>query len=643
MDMLSLYDKAMSHEDILSAGSSVSMAQELHTHDKRYGSITLVGQGGMKEVYRVKDRLTRRFVAMALLRKNDDPNQQERFLREARLTAALEHPNIMPIYDIGFNDQNRPFFTMKYTGDQNLYRLLKTAFPAKSSEPMADWPLFERLNLFVNICEGIAFAHSRHILHLDLKPRNILVGEFGEVLICDWGLGKVLFEDDTDEETLPPNIDPIFFHEVSLQGSVKGTPGYMAPEQIDKNKGIRDQRTDTYALGGILFALLTGHAPVAGRTTQEVFDHTIAGQIDWANLKRHRVPAALTAVLRKALDRNPEHRYSSAALLKQDILSFIGGYATLAENAGFFRNLVLLTKRYKIATALTTVLILLSLLFTKHLYTSEKEARTLLGMYQEAKQFHTEFREETIEELLTKARNTQNDHAFVKSIIHAQQILALDPESEEGWSLLGQNRFYLQEFNAAAKALIHATPETQLQLYHLAKEAGRKKPDNQRLESTDVFRLLKSLNTNHARHLFSKERLNYTDLASHMHLVHHMLRATNPDIENLNFKYELSQQTLRIDLSNNPNLSDLFAIKGLPISELNLESTATPQGAMRYIEGTLKKLNIAGTDVRRFDFVDQLPELEEIIVSEERYSKNKLRSLRQKVRIVETASQDPSH
>jgi serine/threonine protein kinase len=637
-ELFTLYDMAISRKDILNHEASATIAGQMQSLDERYGPKVLVAQGGMKKIYRVEDLFTGRFVAMAMLDSTEKNNEYERFLREARLTATLEHPNILPIYDIGFNCNDQPFFTMKYTGDENLSQRINRFFSEKEEPKL--WPLFERLTLFAGICEGICYAHSREILHLDLKPQNILVGKFGEVLICDWGLGKILSEPDLEsgDDSAPDSIDPIFLHEYSLSGSLKGTPGFMAPEQIDKTIAPRSRQTDIFALGGILHTLLTGEPPFPGPSLEEVFENTKKGKINRELLNRHNIPAPLQAVLNKALSPDPDKRYSSSVTLREDILSYMGGFATSVENAGLLRNLTLLTKRYKAASILAGVLILLSFGFTAHLYYSQKKAHDLLALYTAARETHSQYRAVTEREMTRQAESTFANHAFKKTIVYAQQMVYVNPENKEAWFLMGLSYFHLQEFTAAAKAFQFASGiQKESPIPKLAEEYAKKKPDDeQMLSSEQLLELMNCLSASDQRNLFAKARLNYSDLRSHLPLVRRILAVTNPKQNPLHFGHEIEDDTVRLDLSGNSQLKDLFALKGLPISSLNLEGTAVTKGQLRHLEGmSLKELNIAGSSVRNFDFLKDLPDLKQVTVEKGRFSKNKLRTARKTVVVIE--------
>jgi len=639
-----IYNMAMNREDILSADHTHSIAHELRFMEDRYGPGQLVAQGGMKKIFRMEDRLTGRHVAMAVLSKDSDSVEHDRFIREARLTASLEHPNIMPVYDLGFNSEGSPFFTMKYTGDKNLNQLLKEFYFGTSSgngsPGKSAWPLFERLNLFIGICEGIAYAHSRNILHLDLKPHNILVGSFGEVLICDWGLGKVLFEPEPEEDshTETSQIDSVFLDEITRRDTLKGSPGYMAPEQIDLKLASRTQRTDVYCLGGILFALLTGSPPVTGKSIEEICKNTRAGKIGWENLARHQVPHALDAVLKKALATDPDRRYPSIVAFKQDVSAFMGGYATEAENAGFMRNFYLLAKRYKFASVFALVLLASSVLFTIYLIHSESRARHLLGLYTQAKDTYNEYREENRGELFQQARQTLENHAFVKAILIGYQLVSDNPEDPEGWNLLGEAHFWHQEFNLAAKALANGSGYNKRSLLPLAQKYARiKQNDDARLAAEDVFKLIRELDTPEQKiHMFARERTEFSNLEQHMRLVRYMIRFTNPQAKNLHCEYRIENGLVHMDISNNPELNSLYALKGLPLASLNIENTGITPGQMRFLEGMpIRTLNFAGTPIRNFPFLENLPYLNTITISRNHYSVKKLTPLYRKYTVIQ--------
>ncbi|MCG3146814.1 MAG: Serine/threonine-protein kinase PknD [Verrucomicrobiae bacterium] len=291
-----------------------------------------VGSGGMKSVRRARDQNANRDVAMAvLLDEKHKPRFLRRFVREARLTAALEHPNIVPVHEVGMGDDGRPYFTMKLLGGESLHSILQKL---DSGEPdyRQRYSLARLLQIFLGAGNAVAFAHSRGVIHLDLKPANIQVGGFGEVLVLDWGLAKIMERPGALE--LPAEL-----RVVHTEGVVRGTPGFMAPEQIRGEYSKFDERTDVYALGVVLSTVLTGKLPAPNE--RPVFDR--------------RVPVALQAVALKAQAAAPADRYQSVRDLLRDVQAFLGGYATSAQQASALTVLWLLIKRQKRAATLVAV------------------------------------------------------------------------------------------------------------------------------------------------------------------------------------------------------------------------------------------------------------------------------------------------
>ncbi len=241
------------------AGQESPAAQLSTAPGEKYQIAEELGTGGMKLVRRTLDRNASRDVAMAVLL---DPNARSkkvsRFVREARITAALEHPNIVPIYDIGVDEEGKPYFTMKLLGGETLHSILQ-----KLGEGNVDfrkrYPLNRLLRIYLSVCNAVSFAHSRGVIHLDLKPANIQVGDFGEVLVLDWGLAKVLQKD----PALFPHrlVLGEGLREIPSEGVVRGTPGFMGPEQSRGEYASLNEHTDIFALGAVLYTILKCKPP----------------------------------------------------------------------------------------------------------------------------------------------------------------------------------------------------------------------------------------------------------------------------------------------------------------------------------------------------------------------------------------------
>jgi serine/threonine protein kinase len=332
----------------------------------KYKFIRSVGFGGMKAVIQVKDRDTTRNVAMAIIPDASDRPQSDinRFVQEARITARLEHPNIVPVHDIGVDTNGAPYFTMKLLRGRTLSAILRK-LREDDYKTLKEFDLTRLLRIYVKILNGVVFAHSKKVIHLDLKPDNIHVGDFGEVLILDWGLARFIgaaedIDDNYDGEmiTFPGTLASSNF---TLDGITKGTPGYMAPEQAAGKNRLKDERTDIYALGAILYAILTFESPLSGRPVNEIIAETIQGNINFpdAENQKRQLPAAMQAVVLKAMGRNPEERYQSVDELREDIFAFLGGYAPKAEDASSLKKTYLFVNRNWLATLFLITLLLL--------------------------------------------------------------------------------------------------------------------------------------------------------------------------------------------------------------------------------------------------------------------------------------------
>ncbi len=298
----------------------------------RYKFIRSIGFGGMKGVLLVYDRDTSREVAMAIMPDFRERPQSdlERFVREAKLTAGLEHPNIVPVHDIGIDTTGSPYFTMKFLHGQSLASALRKVQKG-DPEAVTRFGLVRLLQIFIRICNAIEFAHSQGVCHLDLKPENVNLGDFGEVLVLDWGLARSLRSPAEGGAVSPDRAAPV------TPGQVKGTPGYMSPEQIRASEDFPvDIRADVYALGAILYAMLALANPLARLPVEEVLRRTVTGEVpppsEVAPEGRY-VPAALEAICQKAMAPLAGNRYANVAELREDIVAFQTGYVPKAENA----------------------------------------------------------------------------------------------------------------------------------------------------------------------------------------------------------------------------------------------------------------------------------------------------------------------
>jgi len=358
---------------VLSDGTIQKVLKETLTTKApyKYDLKKTIGRGGMKTVFKVRDRDTVRHIAMAVISDEADivDNDIARFIKEARITANLEHPNIVPVHDIGVDKDGSPYFTMKMVEGETLADIV-IELRDDNSLYHEKYNLSQLLQIFLKVCNAIDFAHSKGIVHLDLKPGNIEVGDFGDVLVLDWGLAKHIEEDGTESH------DHFYDHDLdtlkdiaekdlgkTIDGEVKGTPGYMAPEQAAGLNEEKGKLTDIYSLGALLYNMLTLMKPINGSDVYDILDKTIDGDL----LKPSErcpdkfIPRALEAITMKAMSVAPEDRYQDVRDLLADIDAFISGFATVAEDAGILRQLNLYVKRNKALSFFASLAVVVSI------------------------------------------------------------------------------------------------------------------------------------------------------------------------------------------------------------------------------------------------------------------------------------------
>lgn len=273
-------------------------------------------EGGMGFIREVFDNNLARNAAMKVLKPehSDDDLAVRRFLEEAQITAQLDHPNIVPVHELGVDPSGALYFTMKLVRGQTLTSILQQQDYQKREER----ELYAHLQIFLKVCDAVAFAHSRGVLHRDLKPDNIMVGEFGEVYLMDWGIARLLQQEPTE----PP---PEKTHRAQTKvGSILGTLSYMAPEQARGKSEWIDERTDVFSLGAILYEILTQAPPYIGITNAEVARKAALGDIvspqEFVDIA---LPPALCAIAVKALDKARSRRHQTVAELSQEIQNFL--------------------------------------------------------------------------------------------------------------------------------------------------------------------------------------------------------------------------------------------------------------------------------------------------------------------------------
>jgi eukaryotic-like serine/threonine-protein kinase len=291
-------------------------AHTLPTWRSRYEDLGELARGGMSTVRTVFDRVVRRRVAMKVHDRTRDPSGLTHFIEEARITGQLDHPNIIPVHDVQYDEHGLPTrFTMKLVEGETLAELLERLGPAA----VASSELERLLGIFLKVCDAVSFAHSRGVIHCDLKPSNVMVGSHGQVYVTDWGVALR-----RDPASMQPDNRPTRPFGASM---LTGTPAYMAPEQAWGRHDDVDERTDVYGLGGILYALMTLTAPHDGGSASADLVLAQRGQVKPPQecVTDRALPPGLCRIAMRALSADPADRHPSVERLKLDIERLLRG------------------------------------------------------------------------------------------------------------------------------------------------------------------------------------------------------------------------------------------------------------------------------------------------------------------------------
>ncbi|WP_434045547.1 MULTISPECIES: bifunctional serine/threonine-protein kinase/formylglycine-generating enzyme family protein [Sorangium] len=300
-------------------------APERLSAEERYEDLGCIGRGGMGEVRRVRDRIMGRVLAMKIQSTEacDATPDRARFLAEARLTAALQHPGIVPVHDCGALADGRLWFTMKEVRGRTLGDVIAEMYAAGGGS-LSPAALRRAIDTFLRVCEAVAYAHSRGVIHRDLKPANVMIGEFGEVLVMDWGLGRPAAPA-LGSPAGADGADVIEAAPLTQPGEVLGTLLYMAPEQARGEGDRLGAAADVYALGVVLHEILAGRHPYDGHLAA-VWSALLSGGLRPVEaLAPHEVPAELAAICARAMALAPEARYPDAGALAADVRSWLDG------------------------------------------------------------------------------------------------------------------------------------------------------------------------------------------------------------------------------------------------------------------------------------------------------------------------------
>ena len=394
--------------------SAARAAAALPVEDStRYELEGVHARGGLGRVVRAHDRLLRRTVAIKELLQRT-PSAQARFMREALITARLQHPGIVPVHEAGRWPSGDPYYSMKLVSGRTLKEMIQERKG-----------LDERLALLPHVlavAEAIAYAHSQGVVHRDVKPANVVVGDFGETVVVDWGLAKDLAVDlaaragegDTavDAADLASGTEP----NATAVGHVMGTPAYMAPEQA-RGESI-DARADVYSLGALLYELLAGEPPHTGDSADKILLSALTASPVPIELRQPGAPPDLVAIVHKAMARRPADRYRSAIELAEDVRRFQTGQLVTARQYST-RTLVRRWIARHRGVVVVAAAAAAALAITGGVAFQRVVAQRNLAESRSAEAFHAE----------QVAREKQNELIFLQ----AQSWLARDPTAAVAW------------------------------------------------------------------------------------------------------------------------------------------------------------------------------------------------------------------
>ncbi len=322
----------MNEPTIILSGTDPDLPKPVPPGLRRYTGLREMARGATAVLQSAFDPLTGRTVAIKKLlpEKKFDRTERRRLLREARVTAQLQHPNTVPVYDIGDDDVDGIYFTMKRISGENLFEILKR-IARGDQQAIEAYPISWRLEIVEGACQALAYAHARGVIHRDVKPENIWVGNFGEVILLDWGVAKVWGHPDDNNpvhqsslairpEAVRAEMDMAQLQTLTGGGQRPGTPLYMSPEQIVGNRTI-DERSDVFSVGVVLYEVMAIREPFRGKTIDETFDNIRHREIQPPSERspQYAIPKAVDDIVAKALQKRPEKRYQSMRDLIADL------------------------------------------------------------------------------------------------------------------------------------------------------------------------------------------------------------------------------------------------------------------------------------------------------------------------------------
>ena len=598
-------EQILFQEDLLKTSTTSTEVLTDSTADTRYIPLNKIRDGGMKTIWEVKDTRTQRILAMALIQPERIASQEdiEAFLYEARLTAHLQHPNILPVYDIALEKNGNPYFTMKLLRGETLEAILHR-LQQRDLDTEQNYTLTHLLNIFLNLCDAVDYAHTKGVLHLDIKPANVMIGNFGEVHLLDWGLATLLTESNQTDLT--------------SRKIVGGTPGYMAPEQALGNKEDLHFHTDIYMLSALLYQILTRMPPHVGETTEAIMRHSTQNTIipPVKHNNHFPIPKALSAITMKGLSVHPAERYANVAALKNDIRNYLNGYATLAENPTLITHLQLLINRHRIAFALilSAIAIISFTIFLsfRSIQTSEQIALNALDQLQQKQVYIEQTALNVAPDYLELAQQHEYQYRYTQADEALATALTFNPLHPESRLLRAYIHLSHFEFQQAYNLLNQSDgiPTTRnLPALRLANKYKNSTPITDAQLPTLIQAFIQHNLTSLLPRLFHHLNQAPFNPETRFNALEQCLQELNPDTPNLTLNYTpIGSAGFLIDLGQNPELNTLTPLSGLPIIILNLNGTGLPDLAPLRLDA-LRELRLAHTRLESLNQIGDLPQL----------------------------------
>ena len=608
--------------------SAENLTANLKLKQDRYSSLKEISSGGMKTIYTCTDSDTDRSIVLMTPK---DESLNELFVREARINAFLQHPNISPVYDIGLLEENKPFFTSKLINGKPL------------SEINLSSQIEKCVDIVIKICEAISYSHSHSIVHQDLKPENIMIDDFGEVILIDWGLAEI---DDSlmkgENSILDKDMETLLLYSIPEEfRKLRGTPGFISPERYEKNFVSADN--DIYSIGALFYKLLTGQIP------QQVKSTGFKANLEFKN---DAISPGLKAICNKALSTVKDEKYLSINEMLEDLTLYRQGFATNAEIASPLRLLKLLYHRNKQFCLVSFVAILIIISVTAISFGMINSSKnTALKEKEKAEKANTEnlslleaLNEKEISRQEYMKLNAKNQLLILKDYIEQKHFKrvpsllkfteSLDAENKDiklfraNYELAMFNwekakSIYLEISNNAGLRIIKATDSNS------AKSLLNSMKDISSLLSKEMGYLLTVNALQKFRDIFFQEKLYVWNIYFNHRGMKYMPKVS---IEEINGKVKLSikdQIVIRyagpvniidphiIDFSN----TNIHSFQGITrcknIEEMNLSNLSFVSfGDFKY--PSVKKLNLSQTAIKNIN-ADTFPNLEVLDISNALY------------------------